>query len=250
MDKSDIVRPIKRVGSHIMRNLNKTIFVLLIIFFASCEKKVTEIEFEKNVMTEIFPSLIDSTCIDIRLMKNFPPKYGESIYDKTGHYIEIDSTKATKEEKLKLLEWKKRTLEIKKDTSKIIIAFDPKIKNSRENLKNDFEKHFPNAKLFIPKENETEYILDFKNIELNNKFEIKNVSEFPKDRDVIWETKYNFLFSGVVYFSRIQFDKQKTFGILDAGFYCGRLCGQGFRIFIRKVNNKWIIDKTEGTWIS
>lgn len=234
-----------------MKILNKTIFVLLIIFFASCKKKVTELEFERNVMTEIFPSLIDSTCIDIRLMTNFPPKYGESIFDKTGHYIGVDSTKATKEEKLKLLEWKKRNLEIKNDTSKIIIAFDPKIKNSREDLKNDFEKHFPNAKLFIPKtENETEYILDFKNIKLHNKFEIKNVSEFPKERGAIWKTKYNFLFSGVVYFSRIQFDKPKKFGILDAGFYCGRLCGKGYRIFIKKVNNKWIIDKTEGTWIS
>ena len=234
-----------------MRKLNQTIFILLIIFFTSCEEEVTEIEFEKNVMTEIFPSLIDSTCIDIRLMTNYPPKYGESIYDKTGHYIGVDSTKATKEEKIKLLEWKKRTLEIKNDTSKIIIAFDPKIQNSREDLKNDFEKHFPSAKLYRPKaENETEYIFDFKSIKLNNKFELKNVSEFPKERGVIWETKYNFLFSGVVYFSQIQFDKQKSFGILDGGFYCGRLCGQGFRIYIKKVSNKWIIDQIEGTWIS
>jgi hypothetical protein len=241
----------QNVSKHIMTKLHKTTFVLLLIFFASCEKKISNLEFEKNVMTEIFPNLIDSTCIDIRLMTNFPPKYGESIYDKTGHYIGIDSTKATTSEKLKLLEWKKRTLEIKNDTTKLIIAFDPKIKNSRDSLKNDFEKHFPKAKIFKPKaENETEYILDFQNIKLNNKFELKNISEFPKERGAIWETKYNFLFSGVVYFSRIQFDEQKTFGILDAGFYCGRLCGQGFRIYIKKVNNKWIIDEIERTWIS
>ena len=202
-------------------------------------------------MTEIFPSLIDSTCIDTRLMTNFPPKYGESIYDKTGHYIGVDSTKATREEKRKLSEWKKRTLEIKNDTSKIIIAFDPKIQNCRKDLKHDFEKQFPSAKLYKPKaENDAEYILDFKSIKINNKFELKNISEFPKERGVIWETKYNFLFSGVVYFSRIQFDKQKSYGILDGGFYCGRLCGQGFRIYIKKVSNKWIIDQIEGTWIS
>lgn len=234
-----------------MKKIRKTIFILLLIFFVSCEKKVDEFEFERNVMTEIFPSLIDSTCIDIRLMTNFPPKYGEPIYDKTGHYIGVDSTKATNEEKLKLLEWKKRTLEIENDTSKIIIAFDPKIEKSRDSLKNDFEKHFPNTTLFKEKnEKKTEYILDFENIKLNNKFVLKNISEFPKERGLIWETKYNFIFSGVVDFSRIQFDKEKRFGILDGGFYCGRLCGQGFRIYIKKVNKKWIIDKIEETWIS
>lgn len=239
-----------QVGRHIMKKL-KTTFILIIIFFASCEKKVSELEFEKNVMTQIFPNLIDSTCVDSRLLSNFPPKYGESIFDKTGHYIGVDSTKATEEEKLKLLEWKKRTLEIKNDTSKIIIAFDPKIKNSRENLKEDFEKHFVSSKLYDSKiENETEYILDFSTIKINNKFELKNISQFPKERGAIWETKYNFVFSGIVYFSRIKFDEQKRFGILDAGFVCGRLCGQGFRIYIKKVENKWVIDKVKPTWIS
>lgn len=237
------------VIQYIMRKILNTTLILLIIFFASCEKKVNELEFEKNVMKEILPSLIDSTCVDIRIMRNFPPKYGESIYDKTGHYIGVDSTKATNEEKLRLLEWKKRNLEIKNDTSKIIIAFNPKIKNSSGSLKKDFEKHFPNAKLFTAKI-ENEYVLDFKNIKLHNKFELKNISEFPKGRGVIWETKYNFLFSGVVDFSRIQFDKEKKFGILDGGFVCGGLCGQGFRIYIKKVNEKWLIDKIEGTWIS
>jgi len=54
----------------------------------------------------------------------------------------------------------------------------------------------------------------------------------------------------VVSFSRIQFDKNRQFGILDGGFVCGRHCGQGFRIYIKKVNNNWIIDEVEGTWIA
>lgn len=230
---------------------NKTIFILIIILFASCEKKISELDFEKKVMTELLPSLIDSTCIDTRIMLNFPPKYGESIFDKSGHYIGVDSTKATKEEKLKLLEWKKNKLKIENDTSKIIIAFDPRIKNNTENLKEDFEKHFVGAKLHVFKiENQTEYILNFKNIKLNNKFQLKNISEFPKERGVIWGTKYNFVFSGVAFFSRIQFDEKKRFGILDGGFVCGGLCGRGYRIYIKKTNEKWTIDKVEGTWVS
>lgn len=202
-------------------------------------------------MAELLPSLIDSTCIDTRIMLNFPPKYGESIYDKSGHYIGVDSTIATKNEKLKLLEQKKNKLKSENDTSKIIIAFDPKIKKNTENLKEDFEKHFIGAKLHSSKrENQTEYILDFKNIKPNNKFELKNISEFPRERVVIWETKYNFVFSGADFFSRIQFDQKRRFGILDGGFVCGRLCGQGFRIYIKRINKKWTIDKVKGTWIS
>lgn len=236
----------KQVGRHIMRKLRKTTFILLIIFFASCENKVDELEFERNVMTEIFPSLIDSTCIDTRIIKLLPP-FGKALYDKNDNYIGRDTTNIKAERE----NWEKKIAEIKNDTSKIIIAFDPKIKNSRENLKDDFEKHFTSVKLFTPKtENETEYILDFKTIKINNKFELRNISEFPKERGLIWETKYKFLFSGVIYFSRIQFDKQKKFGILNAGFYCGRLCGQGFRIYIKKVKDKWKIDKVEGTWVS
>jgi hypothetical protein len=234
-----------------MKKLLNLSLLIVIILFSSCEKEITDLEFEKNVMTEIFPDLIDSTCIDIRLYTNFPPEYGESIFDKTGHYIGVDSTKATKEQKRKLLEWKINTEKIKKDTSKIIVAFDPLLKDNSQDLKEDFAKHFKNAKIFISKEKkETEYIFDFKNINLNNKFELRNISQFPKERGLIWMTKYDFIFSGAVFFSRIQFDKNKKFGIFDGGFACGGLCGQGYRIYIKKVNNKWIIDKIENTWVS
>ena len=234
-----------------MKKFIKVALTIVIILFSSCEKKITDLEFEKNVMTEIFPSLIDSTCIDIRLYTNFPPEYGESIYDKTGHYIGVDSTKATKEQKQKLLEWKINTEKIKKDTSKIIIAFDPLLKDNRQDLREDFKKHFKNTQIFISKEKkESEYIFDFKSIKLNNKFELKNISQFPKERGLIWMTKYDFVFSGAVFFSRIEFDKNKKFGIFDGGFACGGRCGQGYRIYIKKANNKWIIDKIENTWVS
>ena len=75
------------------------------------------------------------------------------------------------------------------------------------------------------------------------------MNQFPK-RDKIWETKYDFNFSGVVFFTKIQFDTNKKFGILNGSFICGGKCGQGFRIYIKKENVKWKVDKVEGTWIS
>lgn len=225
--------------------------MLSIIFFTGCKKEVSELEFEKNVMTEIFPSLIDETCIDKRLYLNPPPKYGKYIYDENGNNIEIDTTKATEDEKKKMSEWKNEIDKIEKDTSKLIVAFNPILKKNKENIKEDFEKHFPNIKLKQTKtEKKSDYTFEYQNIKLNSKFKLKNISEFPKDRDAFWKTKYKFVFSGVVEFTRIQFDNEKKYGILDGGFICGRLCGQGFRIYIKKKNNKWIIDKIEGTWIS
>jgi len=216
----------------------------------SCEKIMSEVDFEKNVMTEILPSLIDSTCIDSRIMFNFPPKYGELIYDKEGRYIKTDSTKATDEEKKALLEWKKRSLEIENDTSKIIVAFEPRIKFNNEDLTEDFEKHFNGSKLQkLQKEDSLEYKVDPEKIKLNGKFKLMDLSRFPA-RDKIWKTKYNFNFSGVAYFRKIQFDTTKKYGILDGGFFCGGKCGQGFRIYIKKVNGKWKIDKIDGTWIA
>jgi hypothetical protein len=45
-----------------MKNFQIITSLLILLFFvSSCEKKQTEFEFEKSVMTEIFPSLIEST---------------------------------------------------------------------------------------------------------------------------------------------------------------------------------------------
>jgi hypothetical protein len=233
-----------------MRKYTKiTLLLITTIIISSCEKKATEMDFEKSVMTEIFPSLVDSICVDCRKMVP-PPMLGEFVTDKTGHVSE-DSTKATKAQKIKYREWEKEREEIEKDTSKLIVAFVPILKKIRGNVKEDFEKHFPKIKLYEPeKEKNTEYTLDFKNIKLNNKFKLKNYFEFPQERGLIWETKYNFVFSGILDFSRIQFDKDKKYGVLDAGFGCGSNAGRGFRIYIKKVHDKWLIDKIERTWVS
>lgn len=234
-----------------MKNFQKiTSLLILLIFVSSCEKKQTELEFEKSVMTEIFPSLVDSICVDCRTMLP-PPPLGKAVFDQYGHYVRTDSTKATEDEKIRYRNWQEAREKIDRDTSKVFIAFETKMKWSHFSLKDDFVKHFSGIKVADSKINQDlEYDFDFKDIKLNNKFKLRNLSEFPKEREKIWNTKYNFVFSGVLDFSRIQFDKYKRFGVLDAGFGCGSKFGQGSRIYIKKVNNKWIIDKIEGTWVS
>ena len=57
----------------------KAACILLIILFVSCQKKITDLEFEKNVMTEILPSLIDSNCIDKGILFKPPPAFGKEV---------------------------------------------------------------------------------------------------------------------------------------------------------------------------
>lgn len=227
------------------------LLVLILILFTSCNKRLSDLEFEKKVMVEIFPDLIDSICFDSRMILSPPPLLGKRIYDKEGNYIGRDTTKVTKEQTEKLTEWKNNQKAIENDTSRIIIAFDPVIKRNSTAVKADFEKHFKGEKISNPtKKTDATYVLDFENIKLKNRIKLKNISEFPSDKYLIWKTKYNFNFSGVVSFSGIQFDQNRKFGILDGGFMCGRLFGNGFRIYIKKINDKWIIDQIDGTWIS
>ncbi|KAF2514450.1 hypothetical protein EYY60_04140 [Flavobacterium zhairuonense] len=234
-----------------MKKIVSLVFIISIILLTSCKKEISDLEFEKNVMTEIFPSLIDSTYIDYRFFSVVkPPLYGKIIFDDNGNKIGIDTTNAKANYERELLEQKSKMAQIEKDTSKLILAFNPILKYDQEDLTEYFKTHFKKAKTLIPKATkDSVYLFEYKNIKLSNKFKIKDISLFPKGRE-IWKTKYPFIFNGVIYFTRIQFDLDKRFGILNGGFTCDRHCGQGFRIFIKKVNEKWIIDKVESTWVS
>lgn len=217
----------------------------------SCQKKMSDLEFEKNVMTEIFPDLIDSICFDYRTVLNPPPIYGLLTYDENGHRISVDSTISMEEQKQRMAKWKHNQEAIEKDTSKLIVAFNPKIEKTSKDLKEYLEEHFKVTEVFYPKiEGDSTYTIDFKNIPLKGKFQLRNISEFPKDRHEFWRKKYNFIFSGVIYFTGIQFDKSRKFGVLNGSFSCGRHCGIGLRIYIKKVNSKWIIDKIDNTSVS
>ena len=225
-----------------MKNLQKTTFFLLsLVLLISCEKKITEIEYEKKVLTEIFPKIVDSICVDSRKM-NPPPKFGIETWNK-GSLIKVDTSKATKKERTEYQNWKNQQKRIDKDTSKIIIGFDPFL------LKYEQKRNYDNVNLYNSKY--SNFRFDYSKIHLNKKFKIKDISEFPKaDKILLYEQKYNFVFSGFLEISRIKFNKNKKSGVLEASFsYCGK-CGSGYRIYVKEINGKWKIEKLEDTWIS
>jgi hypothetical protein len=221
----------------------KITLVILMLLFASCVKKNDDIEFNKTVLTQILPSIVDSTCVDVRLYLNPPPKFGEYVFDKEGRFLEMDTTKVTPAERARYTQWEKNVEQIEKDTSKVFIAFDPKILPFDSlSIQNNPKSNLPNTPAAKG------YILDINSIKLNGKFKLKNINKF--DRKNIFETKYNFNFSGILSVSTIKFDTKKENGILEVGFLCGRLCGYGYTVYIKKAKNKWSIVKMEETWIS
>lgn len=87
------------------------------------------------------------------------------------------------------------------------------------------------------------YPLNLSEIENRKRFILKHFSEFPEGFK-IWEREnYNFLFSGILRMSRIYFNKEKLVGVFYCSYACGRLCGEEAIICIRKINDKWIIEK-------
>ena len=55
---------------------------------------------------------------------------------------------------------------------------------------------------------------------------------------------------GIVNFSRIGFNKDKTQAIVDIGFLQSGLSGFGMLILFEKKNDKWIVTKKINTWIA
>ncbi len=87
-----------------------------------------------------------------------------------------------------------------------------------------------------------EYGIDLKSYN-NHKFVFKNFSEFPqKNKYEMWETKYKFGFAGALYFYPIQFNSKES-GIIKVSYGCGTKCGADYEVSIKRINNKWIVDK-------
>ncbi|WP_219970406.1 hypothetical protein [Chryseobacterium chendengshani] len=92
----------------------------------------------------------------------------------------------------------------------------------------------------------------FKNTKIpkNKKFIFKDYKELPEVENYQnWTEKYK-RFIGVMYFSYITFDKAKENGSLEVSYSCGAKCGLGYKVYLKKINKKWKVIKTENTWIS
>jgi len=56
--------------------------------------------------------------------------------------------------------------------------------------------------------------------------------------------------TGLFTLSEILFDKPHRRAFLFYSFYCGRLCGHGSLVILKKAGKRWKINKTCGEWVS
>lgn len=196
----------------------KFIIPIIAFIFFSCEKKITDEQFEQNVLNEIFLKVVNSTYKDKRLYTCFP-KRGEDIYDENGKWIGQDTTGQYQRD----IDCELKRGALQKDTLNLIIAV------GNHGLIND--------KTELRKLN-------------SQKFIFKHLSELPKVEDYEnWETKYS-KFAGAMFFSNIKFDNKKETGTLSVGYSCGGNCGLSYIVYVKKTNDKWIVSKVEQTGIS
>jgi hypothetical protein len=69
------------------------------------------------------------------------------------------------------------------------------------------------------------------------------------DKDLDSTLKQAFA-TGLFTFSEILFDNGHSHAMVQYSFFCGRLCGHGGMLILKKAGQKWKISKRCGTWIS
>lgn len=193
---------------------------MLLFVFLGCNKKVTNEEFEQNIFDELFVSIVDSTYKDQRLYTCFPEQ-GKPIYDKKGNWIGLDTVGQHQRD----LECKIKRIALSKDTINLVIALG---NEGLINEKTDLNKY------------------------KSSKFIFKHLSEYPRENDYEyngWKAHYS-KFAGAMSFSKINFNTKKDFGIIKVWYSCGGRCGLGYSVYIKKIKNKWIINKVEETSIA
>ena len=225
------------------------LLISITLVLLSCDKKQSELEFEQSVLYEIFPALMGAIDFDIWLLPPPPPPTGSAVREK-GEVVGADNT-GSEEELFDYSRWyEEQIANFKADSLDIVIAIRDFVFPLESDHKNHLLEHFRRHNLILDSADlSTEYKIDLGKLITDTNVRLKYRSDFPKGHD-IWKNDYDFHFSGILSLTRIQFDATKAYGVFAGGMLNGPLVGIGFRVFIKKVNGKWIIDKIEETTVS
>ncbi|MBZ9631905.1 hypothetical protein LB465_14040 [Salegentibacter sp. LM13S] len=246
-----------------MREKLAIIVLALIItsIFQNCkeDKKLSVTEFEQSVFYEIFPSIIDSIHSDMRLIPPPPPppnvlkEKGYDINNKSDPYNKAyEEWLRSDDYKQTMKTWEKVRDSIVKDTTSYFLVVQDSISSIEKDTKPQFAEHFKEYNIAPDTlDHRKNFALELNKLKTNHKkVKFKYRTEFPEGRE-FWRNKYKYNVVAYVGFSRILFDKTRTFGVLDGSYSMAPLNGSGYRIFIKKTKDgKWIIDEIIGTWIS
>ncbi len=221
-----------------MRKIYFTLLFISGIILTSCNNKKADLQFEKNVMYEVYPALIDSVWVNAELNYVPPPPPGIN----PSEYKLNRRNESNKRFNKELAEFKKKKFPVD------LVFLDKAV--VRDNSK-ELKEHFKDAILSENNILDTlDYKFDRKKLDSYQAFHLHYVPRIPRENDRKFYNECCYSIRGVISLSRIQFDDEKKYGVLTAGIECGGMCGYGYRIYIKKVNNKWVVDKIEDGWIA
>jgi hypothetical protein len=207
---------------------------LAIVAFSCQSRKEDDLDIGKTVMKEIFPSLLDSMYVEI--LFSFQPPPAKEVFDSASGNTVLrlfEKTEILKDQfRKELTEHKKGLLitTIVLNDSIHPVAKDERLEyQSRRKLSGVGFTQGYKIGPDIPIQT-----TGFK-IVLSSSYKPK-----PGSFDRVLK---------VLSFSRIIFDKGPNEGMLTAEYICGELCGNGYRIYIRKEHDKWIINSIEHVWV-
>ena len=202
---------------------------------SSCNEKFDHLKFEKQVAYEVFPQLMDSLHQDFRV-RLLPPEF---IVNEDGK--EVLDTLAAKRAYEKFDRDKKRFYN---DTVKLVTAIEDStilIKDAKYLLTD----HFSNQNIKLDSTDISfRYKIQLSKLKADKKIVFKYRSEFPEGIK-IWRTNYDFHFNSLFLLSRIQFDQTHKYGVFIVGHATSILSGGSYRVFIKNVEGKWIIDELD-----
>ena len=213
-----------------------SIILLLVIFSYSCTQKEDPIKMEQQIFEDIFPELVKNTFSDYRkILPAIPPP----------------PASPTKKEVDKLIENYKIYIDTTKFAPLYVVINDSVGGYSKQELKR-FYNEYKNIRFIDTTLYKKAFKIDLSKIDLGKDYIIKYKSDFTQFIDELVrqerskypkEEKHLREFSGMLYLYRIYFNEAKDYGFLNVGFRCGKMCGNSYRVFVKKKNGKWEIDK-------
>lgn len=218
-----------------MSQLARIILIGLAVVAFSCKNRTEAgMETDKAVMNEIFPSLIDSMYVEILFAMRPPPV--EEAFDSVSSKTVIRPSDKTELFKERI---RNELIEQKKDPATFTIVLNDTIHPLARNEKLKFQ---------------SKYVLSENSFDKGCKIDLDAQIQ-PAGFKIVLSSTYKPTgdpFERVLKelsFSRIVFNKEQNKGMLTGEYACGGLCGNGYRIFIKQVQNKWVIDYIEHAWV-
>jgi hypothetical protein len=236
-----------------MRNIY---FLLIIIFLSNCNHEKDDLKFERDVMNEIFTTLVDSFKLN-ELYKPVPPPPPPlpQLYFKTENQKIKDSIlkKSKEQHEYAKSEFDKHINKFNQTEKKIItVCISDSLTPISKEIIISFQKR-TNEK-FIFNEETKPYKFNLNEFDSSTKYQFEYYSSLPdfKSNSELWRWKENERpeIVGIMSFSRIVFNEKKNIGSLKGGITFGRLNGGGGVFMIEKINGKWKIKEYFNTWVS